>query len=85
MGAAVCRHRHGDISATVVDFVFGLFLFLFWLLHADRVVVSHLFLTVDVSMTALSVAVAVIFGAIIPQVETKIAPTMTTMTTTNET
>jgi hypothetical protein len=35
-------------------------------LHANGVVVSHLFLPVDIGVTALSVAVAVFLGIVIP-------------------
>ncbi len=82
MGVAVCRCRGGDVSATVVDFV--LFLFLFLLHHVNGVVVSHLFLAADISVTALSVATAVVPGAVVLQVETKMAPTTTTVTMANE-
>jgi hypothetical protein len=59
---------------------------LFLLLHADRfLVVFHLFPAVDISMTALSVAVAIILGAVVMQAETKIAPTTITMGTMNKT
>ncbi len=58
---------------------------MYLLLHADGVMVSHLFLATDIGMTALSVATAVILGAIILQVETKMAPMMLTVATTNET
>ncbi len=61
-----------------------LFLFLFLLLHNDGVVVFHLFSAAGIGVTALSVAVAVILGAIVPQVETKMAPMPTTVATTNE-
>ncbi len=55
------------------------------MLHADGVVVSHPFPAGDIGITASSVAGAVVLGAVIPQVETKMVPTTTTMTTTNET
>jgi hypothetical protein len=95
-GLAVCRRRGGDIAAAVVDFVFVfvfvvVFVFtfvfvlsLFLLLHADKVVVSHLFPAADIGMMALSVAVAIVLGAVFPQVETKMAPTTATTGTTNE-
>ncbi len=51
---------------------------MFLLLHADGVAVSYLIPAADIGMTALSVAVAVVLGAVVPQVETKMAP-MTTM------
>jgi hypothetical protein len=54
------------------------------LLHADGVVVSHPFPAMDISMTALSVAVAIVLGAIVLLVETKMVPTTTTVATTNE-
>jgi hypothetical protein len=47
--------------------------------------VSHLFPAVDIGMTALSVAAAINLGAIIPQVEIKMAPTITAVATINET
>jgi hypothetical protein len=62
-----------------------LFLFLFLLPRAYGVVVLHLSPAADVSMTASSVAVANIVGAVVPQVETKMAPTTMTVATTNET
>jgi hypothetical protein len=85
MGIAFFRRRGNDIATTVVDFVLFLFLFLFLLLRADDVVVSHLFLTADNGVKASSVATAVVLGAVVPQVETKMVPTMTTVMTTNET
>ncbi len=39
----------------------------------------------DIGITALSVAAAIILDAVIPRVETKMASTKTTMATTNET
>jgi hypothetical protein len=57
-----------------------LFLFLFLLLHADGFVVSHLFPAADIGVTASS-----ILGTIVPQAETKMVPTATTMATTNKT
>jgi hypothetical protein len=84
MSVAVCRRRGGNVAATVVDFVFVLFLFLFLLLHTDGVVVSHLFPAADIGVTASSVAVAIVLGAVIPQVETKMVPSTMTVTTTNE-
>jgi hypothetical protein len=62
-----------------------LFLFLFLLLHANGVVVSHLFPAADIGVTASSVAAAVVLGAVIPRVETKMAPTKLTVATMNET
>jgi hypothetical protein len=82
-GKAVCRRRGIDIATTVVDFVF-VFLFLFLLLHADGVVMSCLFSSTDIGVTASSIAGVVILGAVILQVETKMVPTTTTMATTNE-
>jgi hypothetical protein len=83
MGVAVCRCRGGDVAATV-DFVFVLFLFLFLLHHTNGAMVSHLFPATDIGVTALSVTTAVVLGAIVLQVETKMTPTTTTMTTMNE-
>ncbi len=57
----------------------------FFLLHANRVVVFHIFLAVEIGVMALSAAVTVILGASIPQVETKMAPMTMTVATTNET
>jgi hypothetical protein len=54
-------------------------------LHDDGVVVSHLFPAVDIGVTGSSVAEAVFLGAVVPWVETKMAPTTTTVATTNET
>ncbi len=62
-----------------------LFLFLFLLLHANGVVVSHLFLAMDIGVTASSVAAAVNLSAVVPWVETKMPSTTTTVVTTNET
>ncbi len=45
---------------------------------------SHLFPAADIGVTALSVAVAIVLGAIVPHVETKKTPTTTTMAMTNE-
>ena len=61
-----------------------LFLFLFLLLHANGVMVSHLFPAADIGLTASSVAAAVVLGTSVPRVETKMAPPTTTMATTNE-
>jgi hypothetical protein len=74
MGVAVCRRRGGDFAATV-----------FLLLHANEVMVSHLFPAVDIGVTALSVAMAIDLGAVIPWVEIKMMPMTMTMATTNET
>jgi hypothetical protein len=52
-----------------------LFLFLFLLLHANGVVLSHLFLATDIGVMALSVAAAIVLGTVVLQVETKLAPT----------
>ncbi len=57
---------------------------MFLLLHADGVLVSHLFPAVDIGITASSVAAAVVLGAIVPQVETKMASTTMTMAMKNE-
>ncbi len=54
------------------------------MLHANGVVVSHLFPAVDIGMTALSVAAAIVLGAMVLQVETKMVPTRTTVTMMNE-
>ncbi len=62
-----------------------LFLFLFLLLHANGVVVSQLFQAGDIGVMALSVAATIILGAVVLRVETKMAPTTTTVATTNET
>jgi hypothetical protein len=48
-------------------------------------VVSYLSLAADIGVTALPVATAVVHGAVIPQVETKMVPMMTTVMTMNET
>jgi hypothetical protein len=61
-----------------------LLLFLFLLLHANGVVVFHLFTAMDIGMMALSVAVAIVLGAVVPRVGKKMAPTTMTMVTTNE-
>jgi hypothetical protein len=53
-------------------------------LHADGVLVSHLFPAVDINVTASSVATAVFLDAIDPRVETKMAPMTTTVATRNE-
>ncbi len=84
MCIAVCRRRCSDVAASAVDFVFVLLLFLFLLLHANGVVVSYLFPAMDIGVTASYVAVAVVLGAILPQVENKMAPITMTVTTTNE-
>jgi hypothetical protein len=62
-----------------------LFLFLFLLLHTNGVMVSHLFPAVDIGVTALSVIVATVLGAVVPRVKTKMAPMMTTLATIDET
>ncbi len=54
-------------------------------LHANGVVVSHLFLATDICMEALSVAVAVNLGDVVLQAETKMVPTTKTVATTKET
>ncbi len=41
-------------------------------------------LAADVSMMSSFVAVAIVLGAVVPQVETKLAPATTTMATMNE-
>ncbi len=76
MGVAVCRHRGGDIAATIVDFVF-VFVFVFILFYVDGVMLSHLF-------PALPVAVAVVLGTVVPRVETKMVSKMMTVATMNE-
>ncbi len=65
-------------------FVFVLFLFLFLLYHAEWGRGIHLFQAVDIGVMASSVATAIVLRAVIPQVETKMAPTMMTLTITNE-
>jgi hypothetical protein len=45
----------------------------------------HLFPAADIGVTASSVAAAVVLGAVIPRMETKMAPTTATVVTTNET
>ncbi len=47
--------------------------------------VFHLFPAVDIGMMTSSVTAAVVLGAHVPQVETKMAPTRMTIVTTNET
>ncbi len=86
-GVAVCRCRGGDVATTVVDFDFVFVLFWFWflLLHADGVVVSPLFPAADIGVSASSVTAAVVLGAVIPRVETKMVPMKATVATTNET
>ncbi len=73
---------------TLPPLVLILFLFWFWflilLLHADGVVVSHLFLAVDIGITALSITAAIVLGAIVPREETNMAPTTTTMVMMNK-
>jgi hypothetical protein len=74
-GVAVCRHRGGDFATTVVDFVF-VFVFVFFcfcfcfcfcfLLHDDGILVTHLFLAMDIGIAALSVTAAIILGAVVP-------------------
>jgi hypothetical protein len=61
-----------------------LFLFLSLLLHTNGVMVSHLFPAADIGVMALSVAAAAVLGAVVLQVETKMAPMMTTLATKNE-
>ncbi len=73
----------------LLPLLLNLFLCLFWclflLLQADGVVVSHLFPATVIGRMASSVAVAIVFGAIIPQMETKMVPATTTVATMNET
>jgi hypothetical protein len=57
-GIAVCMRRGSDIAATVVVVVCVFLL----LLHANGVVVLHLFPAADIGVTALSVAAAVVLG-----------------------
>jgi hypothetical protein len=86
MGVAVCRCRGNYVAANVVVFfLFFVFLFFFLLLHSDGVMVSHLFPAVDIGVMAATVIAAVILSAIVPQVETKMAPTTTSVATMNET
>ncbi len=80
-GVAGYRHKGSDVATTVVDFVF-VFLFIAPRRYA---VVSHLFPAADIGVTALPVTVAVVLGAIVPQVESKMAPTTMTVATMNET
>jgi hypothetical protein len=54
------------------------------MLHTNGVVMSHLFPAMDIGGTALSVAAAIFLSAVVPQVETKTAPTTTAVATTNE-
>jgi hypothetical protein len=61
-----------------------LFLFLFLLLHANGVVVSHLFPAAVISVEASSVTTAIVLGAIVLQMETKMVPTTTTVATANK-
>ncbi len=70
-GLAVCRRRAADVAATVV-------------LHADGVMVSHLFPALDIGMTASSVIAAIVLGAFVLRVDTKMVPTMMTLEKTNE-
>jgi hypothetical protein len=58
-----------------------LLIYLFFPLQADGVVVSRLFLAADIGVMALSVATAIVLGAVVLQVETKIVPTTTRATT----
>jgi hypothetical protein len=61
------------------------FVFVFLLVAPHQYpMVAHLFLAADIGVTALSVAAAIVLGAIIPWVETKMAPTTMTVATTNE-
>ncbi len=55
------------------------------LLHANGVMVSHLFLAMVIGARTLSIAVAVVLGTIVLQMETKMAPTTKTVVKTNET
>jgi hypothetical protein len=48
-----------------------LFLLLFLLLHANGVVVFHLFPAAGINVTALSVAAAAVLRTVVPRVETK--------------
>jgi hypothetical protein len=43
-----------------------LFLFMFLLLYTNGVVVTHLFPAVDIGVTAMSVAAAIVLGAVVP-------------------
>jgi hypothetical protein len=61
-----------------------LFLFLFLLLHVNGVVVSHLFPAAVIGAMASSIGMAFVLGAIVPQMETKMAPMTKTVVTTNE-
>jgi hypothetical protein len=54
------------------------------LLYADGFVVFHLFVIMDISITASSVTAAVVLGAVILQAETKMVPMTMTMATTNK-
>jgi hypothetical protein len=64
--------------------LFSIFFINFLLLHANGVVVSHLFPAADIAVTASSVATAAILGVIILQVTTRLAQTMMTMVMLNE-
>ncbi len=55
------------------------------MLRVDGVVVSYFLTAMDIGVMALSVATAVVLGAVVQQVETNMAPTTMTMMTTNET
>jgi hypothetical protein len=55
------------------------------LLHADGVMVSHLFPAVYIGVTASSVAAAIVFSTIVLQVETKMASMTMTVAMTNKT
>jgi hypothetical protein len=87
MGIAVYRRRGGDITATVVDFVLFcfLFLFMFFLLHANGVVVSQLSPAVDIGVTVSSVAATIILASIVLRGETKMASTRKTVVRMNVT
>ncbi len=62
-----------------------LFLFLFLLLHANGVMASYLFPAVVIDAMASSIATDIVLSNIIPQMETKMAPTTKTVATMNET
>ncbi len=72
------------LAQLLLMILFCLVLFLILLLHVDGFVVSHLFPAADIGVAASSVAVAVVLGVIVLQVEKKIMPTTMTMATTNE-
>jgi hypothetical protein len=71
---------------TDVDFLYVfVFVFVFVLvLHTDGVVVSHVFPAADIGMMALSISVAIVHGAIVLLLETKMATMTMTVVRINE-